>query len=117
MSKYLKMMAMKSGGKVKVQKASIGRLIGLGARKGVEMLTVSKSAIQKGAKEKVARDRFQESLKDFQRGRPKDLENLPLNKYESSKIMDTFVQSEKARDSLLKPSSVIDKLKNLLKKD
>jgi hypothetical protein len=33
------------------------------------MLTVSKSAIQKGAKDKVARDKFQESLKDFQRGK------------------------------------------------
>ena len=117
MSKYLKMMAMKNGGKVKVQKASIGRLIGLGARKGVEMLTVSKSAIQKGAKEKVARDRFQESLKDFQRGRPKDLENLPLSKYESSKVMDTFVQSEKVRDGLTKSTSVMDKFKNLFKKD
>jgi hypothetical protein len=78
MSKYLKMMAMKSGGKVAVQKASIGRLIGLGARKGVEMLTVSKSAIQKGAKDKVARDKFQESLKDFQRGKPEGLENMKV---------------------------------------
>jgi hypothetical protein len=78
MSKYLKMMAMKSGGKVAVQKASIGRLIGLGARKGVEMLTVSKSAIQKGAKDKVARDKFQKSLKDFQRGKPEGLENMKV---------------------------------------
>ena len=117
MSKYLKMLAMKSGGKVKVQKAVIGTLIGRGARKGVEMLTVSKSAIQKGAKEKVARDRFQESLKDFQRGRPKDLENLPLSKYESSNVMDTFVQSEKVRDSLTKSTSVMDKFKNLFTKE
>ena len=34
-------MARKSGGKVKVQKASIGRLIGLGAKKGVEMLGIT----------------------------------------------------------------------------
>jgi len=78
MSKYLKMMAMKNGGKVKVQKAVIGTLIGRGARKGVEMLTVSKSAIQKAAKDKVARDKFQESLKDFQRGKPKGLENMKV---------------------------------------
>jgi len=78
MSKYLKMMAMKSGGKVMVQKAVIGSLIGRGARKGVEMLTVSKSAIQKGAKDKVTRDKFQESLKDFQRGKPEGLENMKV---------------------------------------
>jgi hypothetical protein len=78
MSKYLKMMAMKSGGKVMVQKAVIGSLIRRGARKGVEMLTVSKSAIQKGAKDKVTRDKFQESLKDFQRGKPEGLENMKV---------------------------------------
>jgi len=117
MSKYLKMMAMKSGGKVMVQKAVIGSLIGRGARKGVEMMTVSKSAIQQGAKEKVAMDRFNKALKDFQKGRPKDLENMPLSKYESSKVRNSFLESEKARDSLLEPSSVLDKLKNLFKKD
>jgi hypothetical protein len=89
MSKYLKMMAMKSGGKVAVQKASIGRLIGLGARKGVEMLTVSKSAIQKGAKEKVARDKFQKSLKDFQRGKPEGLENMKVLDKSPSQIAKT----------------------------
>ena len=89
MSKYLKMIAMKSGGKVAVQKASIGRLIGLGARKGVEMLTVSKSAIQKGAKEKVARDKFQKSLKDFQRGKPEGLENMRVLDKSPSQIAKT----------------------------
>ena len=88
MSKYLKMIAMKSGGKVMVQKAVIGSLIGRGARKGVEMLTVSKSAIQKGAKDKVTRDKFQESLKDFQRGKPEGLENM--------KVLDKSPKSSKS---------------------
>ena len=92
MSKYLKMMAMKSGGKVRVQKAVVGRLIGTGVRKGVEMLTVSKSAIQKGAKDKVARDKFQESLKDFQRGKPEGLENMKvLDKSPKSVDENTFL--------------------------
>ncbi len=113
MSKYLKMIAMKGGGKVKVQKASIGRLIGLGARKGVEMLTVSKSAIQKGAKDKVARDKFDEALKNFQKGKPENLENLPLGKYQS--YLDKM--PEIPSNSITKSTSVMDKLKNLLKKD
>jgi len=79
MSKFLKLAAMKNGGKVKVQKAVIGSLIGRGARKGVEMLTVSKSAIQKGAKDKLARDKFQEASKNYQRGDTEKLENLKLD--------------------------------------
>ena len=134
MSKYLKMMAMKSGGKVKVQKASIGRLIGLGAKKGVEMLTVSKSAIQKGAKEKVARDKFQESLKDFQRGKPEGLENMKV--LDKSPVRESFLESEKLFSGLYKnqnkimgtlPASagkvskaetgIIDKLKKIFNKE
>ena len=99
MSKYLKMMAMKNGGKVKVQKAVIGTLIGRGARKGVEMLTVSKSAIQKAAKDKVARDKFQESLKNFQRGKPEGLENM---KVLDKSPRDTFKESGKLYDNLYK---------------
>ena len=115
MSKYLKMIKKKSGGKVKVQKASIGRLIGLGARKGVEMLTVSKSAIQKGAKEKVARDKFQESLKDFQRGKPEGLENM---KVLDKSPRDTFIESKQHLNNLYKSQdTIINKLKNLLKKE
>jgi hypothetical protein len=139
MSKYLKMMAMKSGGKVAVQKASIGRLIGLGARKGVEMLTVSKSAIQKGAKDKVARDKFQESLKDFQRGKPENLDNLPLSNFakaEMPSIKKTFEKSEKLLSGLYKSQNksmgtlpaaagkvakaetgIIDKLKKIFNKE
>ena len=117
MSKYLKMLAMKSGGKVKVQKAVIGSLIGRGARKGVEMLTISKSAIQKGAKDKLARDKFQESLKDFQRGKPEGLENMKvLDK--SPSIRDTFIESNEKFSNMYKSqSTVLDKLKNLFKKD
>ena len=115
MSKYLKMMAMKDGGKVKVQKAVIGTLIGRGARKGVEMLTVSKSAIQKAAKDKVARDKFQESLKDFQRGKPEGLENM---KVLDKSPRDTFKESGKLYDNLYKnQDTIINKFKNLFKKD
>jgi hypothetical protein len=131
MSKYLKLIAMKGGGKVNVQKASIGRLIGLGARKGVEMLTVSKSAIQKGAKDKLARDKFQESLKDFQRGKPEGLENMKVfDKLPSSKdlfkdeqvsgafkSMNKIIGSVPASAGLSRSASVIDKFKNLFKKD
>jgi len=84
MSKYLKLAAMKGGGKVRVQKAVIGSLIGRGARKGVEMLTVSKSAIQKGAKDKLARDKFQKALKNYQRGKTKELEDFPMSGLEGS---------------------------------
>ena len=144
MSKYLKMMAMKSGGKVAVQKAVIGTLIGRGARKGVEMLTVSKSAIQKGAKDKLARDKFQESLKDFQRGKPENLDNLPLTDYgklakarmPNKGIQKTFEQSEKLLSGLYKSQNksmgtlpaaagkvakaetgIIDKLKKIFNKE
>lgn len=131
MSKYLKMMAMRSGGKVRVQKAVIGSLIGRGARKGVEMLTVSKSAIQKGAKDKLARDKFQESLKDFQRGKPEGLENMKvLDKSPSSAFQASGEQMSKlykssnkilgnvpASAGLSRSESVIDKFKNLFKKD
>ena len=113
MSKYLKLMAMKSGGKVKVQKAVIGTLIGRGARKGYEMMTVSKSAIQKGAKDRVASLKYDEALKDFQRGLPENLENLPLSKYKS------YLEKmpEIPNNSLTKSTSVMDKLKNLFKKE
>ena len=127
MSKYLKMMAMKSGGKVRVQKAVIGSLIGRGARKGVEMLTVSKSAIQKGAKDKVVRDKFQESLKDFQRGKPENLENLPLSSFKlmnedisgmyksANKIMGTIpAASGKVAKA---ETGIIDKLKKIFNKE
>lgn len=129
MSKYLKMIAMKSGGKVRVQKAVIGSLIGRGARKGVEMLTVSKSAIQKGAKDKLARDKFQESLKDFQRGKPEGLENMKvLDKspsfQASGELMSKLYKSSNkilgnvpASAGLSRSESVIDKFKNLFKKD
>ena len=140
MSKYLKMMAMKSGGKVMVQKAVIGTLIGRGARKGVEMLTVSKSAIQKGAKDKLARDKFQESLKDFQRGKPENLDNLPLSNFakaEIPSIKNTFEKSEKLLSGLYKSQNksmgtlpaaggvkvtkaetgIIDKLKKIFNKE
>jgi hypothetical protein len=126
MSKYLKMMAMKSGGKVAVQKASIGRLIGLGARKGVEMLTVSKSAIQKGAKDKVARDKFQESLKDFQRGKPKGLENMKvLDKSPDSSISGLYKSVNKIMGTLppaagkvaKAETGIIDKLKKIFNKE
>jgi len=115
MSKYLKLAAMKGGGKVRVQKAVIGSLIGRGARKGVEMLTVSKSAIQKGAKDKLARDKFQESLKDFQRGKPEGLENM---KVLDKSPRDTFIESEKHLNNLYKSQdTIINKLKNLFKKE
>jgi hypothetical protein len=126
MSKYLKMMAMKSGGKVAVQKASIGRLIGLSARKGVEMLTVSKSAIQKGAKDKVARDKFQESLKDFQRGKPEGLENMKvLDKSPDSSISGLYKSVNKIMGTLppaagkvaKAETGIIDKLKKIFNKE
>ena len=127
MSKYLKMMAMKSGGKVAVQKASIGRLIGLGARKGVEMLTVSKSAIQKGAKDKVTRDKFQESLKDFQRGKPEGLENMKvLDKSPDSSISGLYKSVNKIMGTLpaaggvkvtKAETGIIDKLKKIFNKE
>ena len=126
MSKYLKMMAMKSGGKVAVQKASIGRLIGLGARKGVEMLTVSKSAIQKGAKDKLARDKFQESLKDFQRGKPEGLENMKvLDKSPDSSISGLYKSVNKIMGTLppaagkvaKAETGIIDKLKKIFNKE
>jgi hypothetical protein len=126
MSKYLKMMAMKSGGKVMVQKAVIGTLIGRGARKGVEMLTVSKSAIQKGAKDKVARDKFQESLKDFQRGKPEGLENMKvLDKSPDSSISGLYKSVNKIMGTLppaagkvaKAETGIIDKLKKIFNKE
>jgi hypothetical protein len=127
MSKYLKMMAMKSGGKVMVQKAVIGSLIGRGARKGVEMLTVSKSAIQKGAKDKVTRDKFQESLKDFQRGKPEGLENMKvLDKSPDSSISGLYKSVNKIMGTLpaaggvkvtKAETGIIDKLKKIFNKE
>jgi hypothetical protein len=126
MSKYLKMMAMKSGGKVAVHKAVIGTLIGRGARKGVEMLTVSKSAIQKGAKDKVARDKFQESLKDFQRGKPEGLENMKvLDKSPDSSISGLYKSVNKIMGTLppaagkvaKAETGIIDKLKKIFNKE
>jgi hypothetical protein len=126
MSKYLKMMAMKSGGKVRVQKAVVGRLIGAGVRKGVEMLTVSKSAIQKGAKDKLARDKFQESLKDFQRGKPEGLENMKvLDKSPDSSISGLYKSVNKIMGTLppaagkvaKAETGIIDKLKKIFNKE
>jgi hypothetical protein len=126
MSKYLKMMAMKSGGKVIVQKAVIGSLIGRGARKGVEMLTVSKSAIQKGVKDKVARDKFQESLKDFQRGKPEGLENMKvLDKSPDSSISGLYKSVNKIMGTLppaagkvaKAETGIINKLKKIFNKE
>jgi len=130
MSKYLKMMAMKNGGKVAVQKAVIGTLIGRGARKGVEMLTVSKSAIQKAAKDKVARDKFQEASKNYQRGKTKELEDFPMSGMEGSGDTSGLRKSFNRILSILPPaagetarassSGVINKLSKLflgLKKD
>ena len=117
---------MKSGGKVRVQKAVVGRLIGAGVRKGVEMLTVSKSAIQKGAKDKLARDKFQESLKDFQRGKPEGLENMKvLDKSPDSSISGLYKSVNKIMGTLppaagkvaKAETGIIDKLKKIFNKE
>jgi len=105
MSKFLKLAAMKNGGKVKVQKAVIGSLIGRGARKGVEMLTVSKSAIQKGAKDKLARDKFQEASKNYQRGQTKELEDLPMSGLKGSGDTPGLRKSFNRMVSILPPAA------------
>jgi hypothetical protein len=49
MSKYSKMLSMKNGSNMRIKKASVGmfRLLGMGAKKGVEMIGVSKKQFKK----------------------------------------------------------------------
>jgi hypothetical protein len=81
MSKYSKIMTMKNGGKMEIRQASVGlfaKLVGKGAGKGVEMLQVSKKAIQEGALKKAFPEKFDKALKAYKKGDKEMLKGLKL---------------------------------------
>jgi len=85
MSKYSKMLSMKNGSNMRIQKASVGmfaRLLGMGARKGVEMMGVSKKAIQEGAAKAARPERFRKASEADQAGNKEMLKNLRLKDFE-----------------------------------
>ena len=85
MSKYSKMLSMKNGSNMKIQKASVGmfaRLLGMGARKGVEMIGVSKKAIQEGAAKAARPEKFRKASEADQKGNKEMLKNLRLKDFE-----------------------------------
>lgn len=85
MSKYSKMIAMKNGKNMNIKQASLGvfaRLLGMGAKKGVEMMGVKKEAIQKGAEKAARPERFRKASEADQRGNKEMLKNLRLKDFE-----------------------------------
>ena len=85
MSKYSKMLSMKNGSNIRIQKAAVGifaRLLGLGAKKGVEMMSVSKKAIQEGASKAARPERFRKASEADQKGNKEMLKNLNLKDFE-----------------------------------
>lgn len=84
MSKYSKMLLMKNGNNMKIQKASVGmfaRLLGLGARKGVEMMGVSKKAIQEGAAKAARPERFRKASEADQAGNKEMLKKFTIERF------------------------------------
>ena len=85
MSKYSKMLSMKNGSNIRIQKAAVGifaRLLGMGAKKGVEMMGVSKKAIQEGATKAARPERFKKASEADQTGNKEMLKNLRLKDFE-----------------------------------
>ena len=80
MSKYSKIMTMRNGGKMEIRQASIGMFAKAlkGAGKGVEMLQVSKKAIQEGAMKKAFPEKFDKALKAYKKGDKEMLKGLKL---------------------------------------
>ena len=80
MSKYSKIMTMKNGGKMEIRQASIGMFAKAlrGAGKGVDMLQVSKKAIQEGAMKKAFPEKFDKALKAYKKGDKEMLKGLKL---------------------------------------
>jgi hypothetical protein len=85
MSKYSKMLSMKNGSNIRIKKASVGmfaRLLGMGAKKGVEMIGVSKKAIQEGAAKAARSEKFRKASEADQKGNKEILKNLRLKDFE-----------------------------------
>jgi hypothetical protein len=85
MSKYSKMLSMKNGSNMRIQKAAVGmfaRLLGMGARKGVEMMGVKKEAIQKSAAKAARPEKFRKAVEADQKGNKEMLKNLRLKDFE-----------------------------------
>ena len=77
MSKYSKIMTMNNGGKMEIKRASIG-LFAKGLRRGIDMVGISKEAIQKGALKKAFPEKFDKALKAYKKGDKEMLKGLKL---------------------------------------
>jgi len=77
MSKYSKIMTMRNGGKMEIKTASIG-LFAKGLRRGIDMVGISKEAIQKGAFKKAFPEKFDKALQAYKRGDKEMLKGLKL---------------------------------------
>jgi len=85
MSKFSKMLSMRNGNNMMVRKAAVGmfaRLLGLGARRGVEMLTPSKKSIQAGAEKAARPEKFRKATEAYEKGNKEMLNNLRLKDFE-----------------------------------
>jgi len=85
MSKYSKMLFMKDGSNVMVKTAAVGmfaKLLGLGARRGVEMLTPSKKYIQAGAEKAAKPEKFKKATEAYEKGHKEMLNDLKLKDFE-----------------------------------
>ena len=87
MSKYSKIMTMRNGGKMEIKTASVGLFAKLvsrlpayqtGLRKNVDMVGISKEAIQKGAFKKAFPEKFDKALQAYKRGDKEMLKGLKL---------------------------------------
>jgi hypothetical protein len=85
MSKYSKIMTMKNGGKMEIKTASVGLFAKLvsrlpayqtGLRKNVDMVGISKEAIQKGAAKKAFPERFDKASASLQNGRQRNAKRI-----------------------------------------
>jgi hypothetical protein len=77
MSKYSKIMTMNNGGKIEIKRASVG-LFAKGLRRGIDMVGISKEAIQKGALKKAFPEKFDKALQAYKKGDKEMLKGLKL---------------------------------------
>jgi hypothetical protein len=77
MSKYSKIMTMRSGGKMEITQASVG-LLAKGLKRGIDMVGVSKEAIQKAAATKAFPERYRKASEAYQKGNPEMLKGMKL---------------------------------------
>ena len=77
MSKYSKIMTMNNGGKIEIKRASVG-LFAKGLRRGIDMVGISKEAIQKGALKKAFPEKFNKALQAYKKGDKEMLKGLKL---------------------------------------